>query len=46
MGGLVAALACLRDQAPWAGLLVCSAALEVKMTPWLRWVGCGGGCLS
>ena len=39
LGGLVAALAVLRDQQRWAGLLVCSPALDVEWTPVLRQVG-------
>lgn len=31
LGGLIAALACLRDQGVWSGLLLCSAALDVEM---------------
>lgn len=31
LGGLIAGLACLRDQSPWAGLMLCSAALDVEM---------------
>ena len=42
LGGLIAALACLRDQSAWSGLLLCSAALDVEMGLVLRcaWVGC------
>lgn len=38
MGGLMAALACLResDQGAWAGLMLCSPALGVKMSWKLR----------
>ncbi len=38
MGGLVAALACLRRQDQLAGLLLHSPALDVEWTPVLRWV--------
>lgn len=31
LGGLVAALGCHRDQRRWAGLLVCSPAMDVEM---------------
>ena len=31
LGGLVAALAALRDQGRWAGLLLCSGAMGVDM---------------
>jgi len=37
MGGLMAALACLRSQRPWEGLMLCSPALGVKMGLKLRW---------
>jgi len=37
LGGLIAALACLRDQSAWSGLLLCSAALDVEMGLVLRW---------
>lgn len=36
MGGLVAPLTCLKDQSRWAGLLLCSPALDVEWTPMLR----------
>jgi acylglycerol lipase len=36
LGGLIAALACLRDQSAWSGLLLCSAALNVEMGLVLR----------
>lgn len=36
LGGLVAALACLRDPRGWAGLMLCSPALGVKMGLKLR----------
>jgi len=38
LGGLIAALTCLRDQQRWAGLLVLSAALDVEWTLSLRYV--------
>ena len=38
LGGLIAALTCLRDQQRWAGLLVLSAALDVEWTLSLRCV--------
>ena len=31
LGGLIAGLACHRDQSRWAGLMMCSAALDVEM---------------
>lgn len=39
----MAALACLRDQGAWAGLLLCSPALGLKMSLKLRCrrAGCG-----
>ena len=36
MGGLIAGLACHRNQARWAGLMLCSAALDVEMNLTLR----------
>ena len=36
LGGLVAPLTCLRGQSRWAGLLLCSPALDVEWTPVLR----------
>lgn len=38
MGGLVAALSVLRDQARWAGLILHSAAVDVEWTLALKWV--------
>ena len=40
MGGLMAALLCLRNQGRWAGLALCSPALDVEMGPVLRWGRC------
>lgn len=45
LGGLIAALACLRDQTAWSGLLLCSAALDVEMGLVLRCVWVGRLCL-
>jgi pimeloyl-ACP methyl ester carboxylesterase len=39
LGGLIAAMACQRDQSRWSGLLLSSPALDVEMGPVLRWVG-------
>ncbi len=36
LGGLVAALTCLRDQSRWAGLLVLSPGLDVEWNLMLR----------
>ena len=36
LGGLVAAFACLKDQARYSGLLLCSPLLDVEWTPMLR----------
>jgi acylglycerol lipase len=36
MGGLVAALVALQNQSAWAGLILCSAAIDVEWTPMLR----------
>jgi alpha-beta hydrolase superfamily lysophospholipase len=43
LGGLIAALTCLRDQSAWAGLLVCSPALDVEWSLVLRQAGLGLG---
>jgi acylglycerol lipase len=36
LGGLMAALACQRDQGRWAGLLLCSPSLDVEWNPVLK----------
>lgn len=36
LGGLIAALACLKDQGRWAGMMLCSPALDVQMSLSLR----------
>ena len=36
LGGLIASLAAHRDQSRWAGLMLCSPALDVEMGPVLK----------
>ncbi|KAL4437215.1 hypothetical protein ABPG75_004354 [Micractinium tetrahymenae] len=46
LGGLVAALACHRDQTRWAGLMVCSPAMDVEMGLVLKIQAALGGLLA
>lgn len=46
LGGLVAALTTIREQDRYAGLLLCSPALDVEWTPMLRFQAAIGGVLS
>lgn len=46
LGGLVAALGCHRDQRRWAGLLVCSPAMDVEMGLVLKIQAALGGLLA
>ncbi|KAI3424906.1 hypothetical protein D9Q98_008290 [Chlorella vulgaris] len=46
LGGLIAAMACQRDQSRWSGLLLSSPALDVEMGPVLRIQAALGGLLA
>jgi acylglycerol lipase len=46
MGGLIAALTCLRDQSAWTGLMVCSPALDVEWNLVLRMQAVVGDLLA
>lgn len=46
LGGLIASLAAHRDQSRWAGLMLCSPALDVEMGPVLKIQAALGGVLA